>query len=531
MRIRTKILGTLASVVSAALAMAAIPGQARAADNDIVVGFAVALSGGMNAYDGEATKMAQLWIDQTNAKGGLLGKQIKSVYADTKSDRVEGARAGLKVIQEGSVLVFATADYDYGAPAALQAQKAGKISVFLGASDPKAGVIGVGPFSFSAEKAAQLEGATVAEWGYEKMGYRNAYVLDDTAIEYDKSTCAGFNWAFPKEGGTIVGSDTFKNDDPSISSQVTRITNAVRDHKVDVLMLCTYQPGGSSAVRQLRDGGINVPILNGSSMDGTYWINAVPNLKDFYVPVQAVVSGDPLASVQTLTTEYAAKYGKPPTTAICLPDLRLAAALGQGRDDRRHDGREARCCHHAEIHQRADGPGSAQLHAKDAYPDRHPAHHRRHRRRQADSRDDVADQGADPGRRALSPEESQLRQGSLMQTGESLLTDRPGMLSQPQAAELTAEKVVVRFGGLAAISDVSLTVRRGEVFGLIGPNGAGQDNAGQLPHRLPGAHLRAGAAGGRRHGRLVAGQVPQAGRGAHLPGRPLVPRHDGPGEC
>jgi branched-chain amino acid transport system substrate-binding protein len=312
-------LGALASVVSAAIVLATMPGQARAADNDIIVGFAVALSGGMNAYDGEATKMAQLWIDQTNAKGGLLGKQIKSVYADTKSDRVEGARAGLKVIQQGAVLVFATADYDYGAPAALQAQKAGKISVFLGASDPKAGVIGVGKFSFSAEKAAQLEGATMAEWGYEKMGYRNAYVLDDTNIEYDKSTCAGFNWAFPKEGGTIVGSDSFKNDDPSISSQVTRISNAVRDHKVDVLMLCTYQPGGSSAVRQLRDGGINLPILNGSSMDGTYWINSVPNLKDFYVPVQAVVSGDPLATVQKLTEEYAAKYGKPPTTQYAYP--------------------------------------------------------------------------------------------------------------------------------------------------------------------------------------------------------------------
>ncbi len=42
------------------------------------------------------------------------------------------------------------------------------------------------------------------------------------------------------------------------------------------------------------------------------------------------------------------------------------------------------------------------------------------------------------------------------------------------ASGLTAEKVGVRFQSLAAVSDVTLTVRRGEIFGLIGPNGAGK---------------------------------------------------------
>jgi branched-chain amino acid transport system ATP-binding protein len=42
------------------------------------------------------------------------------------------------------------------------------------------------------------------------------------------------------------------------------------------------------------------------------------------------------------------------------------------------------------------------------------------------------------------------------------------------AAELAAENVTVRFRGLSAISQVSLLLRRNEVFGLIGPNGAGK---------------------------------------------------------
>ena len=31
-----------------------------------------------------------------------------------------------------------------------------------------------------------------------------------------------------------------------------------------------------------------------------------------------------------------------------------------------------------------------------------------------------------------------------------------------------------RYGAVAAISDLSLTVERGEMFGLIGPDGAGK---------------------------------------------------------
>ena len=92
--------------------------QTAAADDGITIGMAVAFSGWMEAYDGEAAKMAQLWIEQTNAKGGVLGKQIKVITADTKTDRVEGAKAGKDLIDQGANLLLVSADYDYGAPAA-----------------------------------------------------------------------------------------------------------------------------------------------------------------------------------------------------------------------------------------------------------------------------------------------------------------------------------------------------------------------------------------------------------------------------
>ena len=45
-------------------------------------------------------------------------------------------------------------------------------------------------------------------------------------------------------------------------------------------------------------------------------------------------------------------------------------------------------------------------------------------------------------------------------------------MSAPRLLE--AKSVAKHFGGVKALQDVSLTIRRGEIYGLIGPNGAGK---------------------------------------------------------
>lgn len=307
-------------ILIAALALVVL-GRAAPADaaDDIVIGFAVALSGPMQAYDGDATRMAELFIEQANAKGGLLGKRLRAFDADTHSDRAEGANAGVAAVKAGAALVLVTCDYGYGAPAAQQAQRAGVISVFLCAEDPRAGVAGIGDLSFTASGAPQVQGAAAAEWAIAKKGWKTGYVLLDDSIAYDKSVCAGYGWRYPKLGGAIVGRGTFRNGDAAIADQVARLAAAVRDRKVDNVMLCSYPPGGARAIRQIRAAGIDVPLLSGSSMDGSYWLRSVPDLAGFYVVTQAAVAGDPRPEVAALAAAFQAKYGAPPASQYAFP--------------------------------------------------------------------------------------------------------------------------------------------------------------------------------------------------------------------
>jgi len=194
---------------------------ATAADDEIVIGFAIAQSGWMTQYDGPDSAGALLAVEDINAKGGIMGKKIRPVFADTKSDQTEGAKAGQSVLAQGAQFMVVSCDYDMGAGAATVGNDA-KIPTFsLCASDAKMGVQGIGPYAFSMNNSSVTIGATMGHWAASKKGWKNAYLLLDNTIEYSKGICAGFKSYFEKDGGTIVAEDTFKQDDASIASQAT----------------------------------------------------------------------------------------------------------------------------------------------------------------------------------------------------------------------------------------------------------------------------------------------------------------------
>jgi len=312
-------LATSAIGAVAALGLAAGATVANAADDEVVVGFAASYSGWMQAYSQPSTNAALIAIDDINAKGGILGKKITYVIADAKTDRVEGAKAGQEVLNEGAQMLAVDCDYDFGAPAALAAKNANKIAIFLCAESVLAGIQGVGKNAFSSSVLAGVQGATIAEWGAQNKGWKTAYILLDTTIEYNKGICYGFDWMWrEKLGLEILGHDVYQNGDASIAAQITRIKSLPT--QPDIIMNCSYIPGGASALRQIRAAGITSALAGGSSMSGTYWLDSVPNLSGHYVTEQASIYGDdPRPAVEEFNKKYEARFGERPNSQYTYP--------------------------------------------------------------------------------------------------------------------------------------------------------------------------------------------------------------------
>lgn len=292
------------------------PPSGNASNQPIVIGAAVGRTGFISAYDGPPLQGAEEAVADVNAHGGVLGRPLKIIYADTKSDVAQGANAATTVLDQGAQLLIVSCDYDFGSGAAIVGQAKGVVTFSTCAASPKFGVQGIGNLAYTAGTATIGEGALLADWATKKKGWKSAYVLLDTTLEYTKTICQGFEQQWAADGGTTTGKDTFQNGDVSIASQITRMKSAP---KADFLYICSYPPGGVTALKQLRSSGLNLPVVATESWDGNYWLDALPNLSNFYYAQYGSIYGDdPRPEVNQVVTGFKTMFGSAMPTAFAL---------------------------------------------------------------------------------------------------------------------------------------------------------------------------------------------------------------------
>jgi branched-chain amino acid transport system substrate-binding protein len=308
--------------------LAATSGDAgKAAKQPIIIGAAVARSGFFATFDVAVSNGAEIQVAKINARGGVLGRPLKIVYSDTKSDINQSRSAALDVISKGAVAVITSCDYDLGGPAARAAGEKNLVA-FSCAGSPRFGYTAVGPLAFSISNGTPTQGAIAADFAYSR-GWHTAYLLDDISFEYNKTWCDYFAQRFKELHGKIVGKDTFQQADTSFQTQVTRLRG--QSPKPSVVAMCSFPPGGATAIRQMRSAGIKIPIIGTAGFDGPFWLPAVPGANDIYSAADASLYGDdPNPAVNAFFKAYKAKTGQASPTSYPIYGPSMVAAIAAG---------------------------------------------------------------------------------------------------------------------------------------------------------------------------------------------------------
>jgi branched-chain amino acid transport system substrate-binding protein len=245
---------------------------------EIVIGAAIAKTGYLAAWDASIVAVEQL-VDETNARGGIDGHKLRVIQADTRSEPQQAVVAVQKVIEEGADVLFMTGEALTASAGSPIAEEAGKLN-FAIVNEPGYGPPTTGRLSFSSYRSLVSEASAGATF-LDNRGIKKPFLFRDTALIYGKADCSAFQQAWERLGGSIAGSTDFKNSDESIASQV----NEMERSEADAVVMCSYPPGGASAIKQIRASGSKLPILAAGAFDGTYWLKGISNTEEIYVPL------------------------------------------------------------------------------------------------------------------------------------------------------------------------------------------------------------------------------------------------------
>lgn len=279
----------------------------------IVIGESIGKSGFLTAFDLPPSAGAHIAADEINAQGGIDGRKIEFKTIDNQSDANQSFQAAKSLVDQGAQILLGSCNFEQAAPTARVANQNHMLFYSYCGGEPRLTqqVGTANQYSFDMGNETNGVGASMAQFANSK-GFKHVYLLEDTSINYSQEMCNFFKTAFAQYPGTsIVGQDTFQNTDASVASQITRIKS--QSPPPDAVVLCSYLPGGATALRQLRAAGINTPVVTGDGMDGTSLFKAVPNLSNFYQSVAASVYGDdPEPKVQDLVDKYTQQTGHQP---------------------------------------------------------------------------------------------------------------------------------------------------------------------------------------------------------------------------
>jgi len=251
---------TLALAGSAAAAMAA-PAAAQSA-NPIKIGFSMALTGGLAVGGRAALLCYQIWAEEINAKGGLLGRKVELVYYDDQTNpaTVPAIYAKLLDVDKVDLLLsgYGTVPTAAAMPVVIQRNKM-ILSLFaLAAND-----------QFKYDRYFQMQpNGPDAKVEFSRGFFELAGALQpkpQTAAivgadaEFSILALEGARENAKKAGIKLIYDRTY----PPATVDFAPIVRAIKAANPDLLFIASYPPDTSGMIRTIHEIGFGARMVGG----------------------------------------------------------------------------------------------------------------------------------------------------------------------------------------------------------------------------------------------------------------------------
>jgi branched-chain amino acid transport system substrate-binding protein len=229
---------------------------AVASEDTIKIGEFASLTGKEAAFGQNAHKGTLLAIEEANAAGGVLGRQLELITEDDESKPGESATIVKKLISRDKVVAM-LGEITSGRTleAAPICQNARIPLISPGATAPE--VTTKGNYIFRVCFIDPFQGTVMAKFARDSLKIQRAAVLSSVSSPQSVGLTKFFRERFTADGGTVVLEQKYGDGDKDFRAQLT----AIKAAGVEGVFVPGYYAEAALICKQARELGLTVPIF------------------------------------------------------------------------------------------------------------------------------------------------------------------------------------------------------------------------------------------------------------------------------
>ncbi len=249
-------------MAAASLLLLATSGCNKSGGDTIKIGEFASLTGKEATFGISSHEGTLLAIEEINAAGGVLGKQLELLTEDTQSKSGEPATVVNKLIsRDGVVGILGEVASSRSLEAAPICQQNKIPMVSPSSTNPK--VTEVGDYIFRVCFIDPFQGTVMANFATKSLKAKKIAVFTDVKSDYSKGLAKFFKEQFVKNGGQIGAELDFNGGDKDFKAQLT----AIKATNPDGVFIPGYYTDAALIAIQAKQLGLNVPLFGGDGWE------------------------------------------------------------------------------------------------------------------------------------------------------------------------------------------------------------------------------------------------------------------------